>query len=96
MKSSPLLVQCVITGIASGAALLTGMEFAIASRVRRGSTSAAASELYGLDLFGSALGALFVSVYAIPLFGLMGVSLVAGAVTAGGGILCISVRRNYA
>jgi spermidine synthase len=96
MKSSPLLVQCVITGIASGAALLTGMEFAIASRVRRGSTSAAASELYGLDLFGSALGALFVSVYAIPLFGLMGVSLVAGAVAAGGGILCISVRRNYA
>ncbi len=96
MKSSPFPVQCVITGIAFGAAVLTGIEFAIASRVRRGSTSAAAAELYGLDLFGSALGALFVSVYAIPLFGLTGVSLVAGAVTAGGGILCLSVRRKYA
>jgi hypothetical protein len=71
------------------------MGFGIATRVRRGAPTAVASELYGLDLFGSALGALFVSVYAIPLFGLMSVSLLAGVVSAGGGLLCLLVRRSY-
>ncbi len=95
MISSPLLVQCMITAVAFAAAVLTGTGFGIATRVRRGGPSAVASELYGLDLFGSALGALFVSVYAIPLFGLMSVSLLAGVVSAGGGLLCLLVRRSY-
>jgi spermidine synthase len=95
MGSHPLLIQCVITAVAFGAAVLTGIEFAIATRVRKGGTTEVASELYGLDLFGSALGALFISVYAIPLFGLMSVSLLAGAVSAGGGVLCLIVRKRY-
>ncbi|HEX7574206.1 MAG TPA: hypothetical protein VF514_14035 [Bacteroidota bacterium] len=96
MISYPLLVQCVITAIAFTAAVLTGIEFAIATRVRRGGTTEVASELYGLDLFGSALGALFISVYAIPLFGLMSVSVLAGVVSAGGGVLSLIVRKRYA
>jgi ABC-type methionine transport system permease subunit len=52
--------------------------------------------LYGLDLFGSALGALFISVYAIPLFGLIGVSVLAGVVSGGGGVLSLIVRKRYA
>jgi spermidine synthase len=96
MISHPLLVQCVITVIAFVAAVLTGTEFAIATRVPRGGTAEVASELYGLDLFGSALGALFISVYAIPLFGLVRVSVLAGAVSAGGGVLSLIVRKRYA
>ena len=96
MISYPLIVQCVISAIAFAAAVLTGIEFAVATRVRRGGTTEVASELYGLDLFGSALGALFISVYAIPLFGLMSVSVLAGAVSAGGGVLSLVVRRRYA
>ncbi len=95
MISHPLLIQCVITAIAFGAAVLTGIEFAIATRVRRGGTTEVASELYGLDLFGAAFGALLISVYAIPLFGLISVSLLAGVVSAGGGVLCLLVRRRY-
>jgi hypothetical protein len=96
MISHPLLVQCVITAIAFATAVLTGVEFAIATRVRRGGTTEVASELYGLDLFGSALGALFISVYAIPLFGLMSVSILAGVVSAGGGMLSLIVRKKQA
>jgi len=95
MSSSPQLVRFVITAAAFAAAVLTGIEFAIAARVRRGGAAAVASELYGLDLFGSALGALFVSVYAIPLFGIMSVSLLAGAISAGGGLLCLILRKSY-
>jgi hypothetical protein len=96
MISHPLLVQCVITAIAFAAAVLTGLEFATAARIRRGGTTEVASELYGLDLFGSALGALFISVYAIPLFGLMSVSVLAAVVSAGGGTLSLIVRKSYA
>ena len=95
MISHPLLVQCVITAAAFAAAVLTGIEFAVATRVRRGGTMEVASELYGLDLFGSALGALLISVYAIPLFGLMSVSILAGVVSGGGGVLCFVVRKKY-
>ena len=96
MISHPLLVQCVITAVAFATAVLTGIEFAAAARIRRGGTTEVASELYGLDLFGSALGALFISVYAIPLFGLMSVSVLAGVVSAGGGTLSLIVRKSYA
>jgi spermidine synthase len=95
VNGGPLPAHILITSIAFAAAVLVGMEFALASRVRPGDAAAVASELYGLDLFGSALGALFVSAYAIPLFGLMHVSLLAGLVSAGGGLLCVSVRRRY-
>jgi len=95
MSSSTMIVRCVITAAASAVAVLTGLEFAIASRVRRGGTAETASELYGLDLFGSALGAIVVSVYAIPLLGLMSVCVLAGAFSAGGSVLCLLARRRY-
>jgi len=41
---------------------MTGMEFAVASKVRGGSVASVAAELYGLDLAGSAMGALIVTV----------------------------------
>lgn len=91
----PLVIQCVITAAAFAAAVLTGFVFGTATRVRPGDAAAVASELYGLDLFGSALGALVVSVYGIPLFGLMAVSLAAGVFCAGGGVLCLLVRKRY-
>lgn len=94
-SASPVLIQCVIPALMFGAATLTGMAFAAAASAHGGSGTAAASELYGLDLFGSAAGALAVSVYVIPLLGLAKASVIAGGVSAGGGLLSILAGRRY-
>ena len=90
---SPLVTGCVITAVAFAGAVLTGMGSARA-RVKRGGAAETASELYGLDLFGSALGAVVVSVYAIPLFGLSGASLMAGVFWPGEESSAFSSGRN--
>jgi spermidine synthase len=95
MSASTVLIHCVIATVTFGAATLTGLAFAAAATAHRGSGATAASELYGLDLFGSAAGALLVSVYVIPLLGLMNASFIAGGVSAGGGLLCMLVGRRY-
>lgn len=50
--------------------LLTGLEFSIGSYLMSGSYAKISGNLYGADLFGSAVGALIVSIYLIPLLGL--------------------------
>lgn len=57
-------------------AVVVGLEFSIASSLRGGTLSGAASELYAVDLLGSALGALLVTTVLIPLVGLIGVCFV--------------------
>lgn len=87
---APMQVHGLFAASAFAIASLVGMEFALASRVRRQSTAVVASELYGLDLAGSAIGALLASVYAIPILGILQTSRAAGIVSAAGGALCFS------
>jgi len=49
-------IHVLFTASAFAVACLVGMEFALASRVRQGRAAVVASELYGLDLAGSASG----------------------------------------
>lgn len=49
--------------------ILTGAVFSIATHLRNKEISIVASDAYGLDLLGSAAGALLMSVYLIPLLG---------------------------
>ena len=86
-------IHVLFTASAFAVACLVGMEFALASRVRQGRAAVVASELYGLDLAGSALGALLASVYAIPLLGMLQTSRAAGVVSAAGGVLCVAARQ---
>jgi spermidine synthase len=57
-------------------AALVGLEFSIASNLRKGEIGTVASELYSIDLLGSALGALLVSTFLVPLLGIVKVSFV--------------------
>ena len=91
----PVLVHGIFTTLAFVIALLIGLEFGFAAATRTGSVRAAASELYGLDLVGSALGALLASIYGIPLFGLSLSCQGAGAICAAGGVFCFFSRRRY-
>ncbi|MBU0765728.1 MAG: fused MFS/spermidine synthase [Bacteroidetes bacterium] len=52
-------------------AVLVGVEFSVASRITKQPVYKGASDLYGMDMMGSALGALLVSVLLIPLLGVM-------------------------
>jgi len=67
---------------------------AVDSSVRGGAVAATASDLYGLDLAGSALGALMISVYAIPMFGVSTVSRLLGLASAGAAAFCLITRRS--
>jgi spermidine synthase len=89
------VIHLVFTILAFALAVLIGMEFAVASFIRGGSVAASTSELYGLDLAGSAVGALIVSVYAIPLFGVKNVSMLVGLVSAAGAAVCFVARKRY-
>jgi len=57
-----LVLTCVVAG-------LVGVEFTFASRLLRTGIASAASSLYGIDLIGSAFGALIISIYVLPLLG---------------------------
>jgi spermidine synthase len=52
-------------------AALIGIEFSFAARLLKGGIAAAASTLYGVDLIGSAMGALVISIYILPLLGIV-------------------------
>lgn len=74
----PVVVQSTIFLLTFVLAALVGLEFGVAARLRTGSVQAVASELYGVDLIGSALGALLVGIYLIPAFGFFATSVIAG------------------
>ncbi|OGU61011.1 MAG: hypothetical protein A2V66_09705, partial [Ignavibacteria bacterium RBG_13_36_8] len=69
-------VFIVLTFIIS---LIIGVEFALASKLKRGTVAYAASEVYSFDLIGSAFGALLVTVYLIPILGIFLVGILIGA-----------------
>ncbi|MBI4810093.1 MAG: hypothetical protein HY800_01335, partial [Ignavibacteriales bacterium] len=59
-------------------AVLIGMEFSIASHIQKGTISSVASQLYGIDLIGSAIGAMLVTALLIPLIGIINVCFIIG------------------
>lgn len=93
--ASRLPGNIVFVAFAFLVALIIGMEFAVASVVRRGSVEVVASRLYGLDLLGSAVGAVLVSVFVIPLFGVTTASVVAGSASAAGAFVCLVNRGKF-
>lgn len=52
-------------------AFLVGLEFAMAVKLRQGFYSRIASEIYGVDLIGSAIGTLVTAVFLFPVLGLL-------------------------
>jgi spermidine synthase len=52
-------------------AVLTGIQYQLASHLRHGSMATTASSTYGADLAGSAFGIFFVGVFVFPLLGII-------------------------
>ena len=63
-----MVILGVLTLIVS---FLTGMEFSVSTLLRIGNTANMPAKNYAADLFGSALGAIVISIFLIPLAGVV-------------------------
>jgi len=81
-----LAVACGIAG---------GMQFSLATRVWLASEAGSAGALYALDLLGAALGAAFISIYLLPVFGFANTATLIAAVNAGP-VLLLAVALRMA
>jgi predicted membrane-bound spermidine synthase len=75
-------------------AVLVGVEFSVAADLRRGQPQRVASELYGVDLIGSALGALLVAVVLIPMLGIVAASVVPGVLSLSTALAALIQRKS--
>ena len=72
------LIYAIIFIMAFDISFLIGIEFALASRLMKGSVAEVASEVYSKDLIGAAVGALLVSVYLVPVIGVIWTAIIVG------------------
>ena len=56
--------------------VLTGVQFALATKLRTISISRIAASTYASDLLGAAIGAILIAAFLIPYFGIIKVSLI--------------------
>lgn len=89
----PILVNAAFFLLAFGIAALIGVEFSVAAMLQRGGAQCVASELYGIDLIGSALGALLAGTFLIPAFGFLAVSVMAGSMSLISSLAAFAGRR---
>ncbi|MFH1319181.1 MAG: fused MFS/spermidine synthase [Bacteroidota bacterium] len=76
-------------------ALLIGMEFSLASKLQSGKISSIAAGIYSVDLLGSAIGALVVTAYLIPVLGIVQVGIIIGLLNFASGVVCFIKRKKY-
>jgi spermidine synthase len=92
-SSGIILIHGIFFSLTFFIAVLIGMEFSIASRLKKGNISSIVSNLYSIDLIGSAFGALLTTAYLIPRLGINNVYfLIAILNLISGSVLFI--RRN--
>lgn len=79
-----VVVHIVIYLLSFIFSVLAGIEFALASRIKRGRAGQVAGALYFIDLVGSAFGVLMISAFILPIFGLYNTFFLIGGIN----ILC--------
>ncbi|UCG27215.1 MAG: hypothetical protein JSV24_09590, partial [Bacteroidales bacterium] len=71
-------IHLIIFFLTLAISILTGVEFSLASILKRGSILQVSSGIYSSDLIGSAIGALLVSALLIPYLGIVNVAFIIG------------------
>ncbi len=74
---------------------LTGSLYTIASKISSGKIEHIASETYGADLMGSAIGALLLSAFLLPLLGIFEACFLIGIINIFSGIVLYRKKNNY-
>ena len=93
-RGSAMVVHGSIFLLTFVIAVIVGVEFSVAADLRRGMPQRVASELYGVDLIGSALGALLVAVVLIPLLGVVAASVVPGVLSLSAAVAAVVQRKS--
>ncbi|MBP1647211.1 MAG: Spermine synthase [Bacteroidetes bacterium] len=90
-RSAPgdILTYSIFLVLTAGIGGLIGMEFFLATRLLAETPSAVAGNLYSTDLLGSAVGALAVSAFLLPLLGITWVCVIVGCMSMGGAALML-------
>lgn len=76
MNISQVLVYCVFMAAVVLTGVMTGFQFTKASHNQTGSFSIIPGRTYSYDLYGSALGALLLSLFAIPKLGIVTTAII--------------------
>jgi len=92
---NPIIVQVSFIILILIIGTLTGMAYSLSSKIIRKDISSIAAETYGADLFGSAIGALILSAFLLPLLGVFEVCFLTGLLNIFGGIILFIKRKNY-
>ncbi len=98
LQTSPMPAAAVLLLFLAAAfitGLLIGLEFALASELMEEPAHVIASQLYSIDLVGSATGALLTAAILLPWLGVIRVSIVIGALSIISGSLALSTRKKY-
>jgi spermidine synthase len=77
-------------------AALVGFEFCVGAILRRGGIASVAAELYGIDLVGSAIGALMVSTFLLPLLGIVKTCFLVALVSFASAVVTMVNRKQFA
>jgi spermidine synthase len=93
---SNVVIYTIYFLLTSGIGVLIGIEFSMATKLLKGNISYVASELYGIDLIGSAVGALIVAVYLLPLLGIPYVSMVVAFLSLSSAFAAFVTRKRFA
>lgn len=90
------LVYIIFIGIMLDISFMVGMEFALASRQKTSNMLSHASGIYSSDLLGSAIGALLISAFIIPLFGILNTCILIGLLNLLSASIGFLKRKHYA
>jgi len=91
----PYIIHFIFFSLTFIIALLIGIEFSLASKLQSRRISTIAAELYSVDLLGSAIGALLVTAFLIPILGIIKVCIIIGLLNFGSGLVTFIKRKNY-
>ncbi|MDX9882740.1 MAG: hypothetical protein RBS73_11810 [Prolixibacteraceae bacterium] len=93
-KIAPVLIYtlCFLLILLLGG--LTGLQFTLASLLQKGSYSEISGKTYSSDLIGSALGALAVSLFFVPRWGILPATATIGAINLVFGFL-VTFKEKY-
>ncbi|MEZ5083840.1 MAG: hypothetical protein R2750_10385 [Bacteroidales bacterium] len=97
LKNSPplsIVIHTVFIILILVFGIFTGIQFALGSKLSHKPITNTAAAAYGSDLLGSAMGALLVSAFLVPFFGLIKVCLIIGILNFIVGLL-ILVKKKY-
>jgi spermidine synthase len=99
LKNAPhvnAVIYAIFFSLTLSIGILIGIEFSVATKLLKGNISFVASELYGIDLIGSAAGALIVAAYLLPLLGITYVSLVVASLSLSSALTALVARKRFA